>query len=110
MSDPRQKLAGLWGSSSRFKAFGNVLTKIVARGVRCHDDTLIEVRSPITAFSGFNGTGKSTLLQLAAAAYACPACGRGRCALDAVLGLERDSHSPGVRQLACRFGARQAFA
>jgi hypothetical protein len=44
------------------------------------------------------------------AAYACPVCGHGHCPLDAVLGLERDSHSPGVRHLACRFGARQAFA
>ena len=37
-------------------------------------------------------------------------CGQGRCPLDAVLGLDRDSHSPGVRRLACRFGARQPFA
>ena len=44
------------------------------------------------------------------AAYACPHCGRGACPLDAVLGLARDSHSPGVRALACRFGARHAFA
>ena len=39
------------------------------RGVRCHTGTLIEVQSPITAFCGLNGTGKSTLLQLAAVAY-----------------------------------------
>ena len=38
-------------------------------GVRCHTNTLIEVQSPITAFCGLNGTGKSTLLQLAAVAY-----------------------------------------
>jgi hypothetical protein len=44
------------------------------------------------------------------AAYACPDCGRGSCPLDARLGLERDSPSPGVRALACRFGAREAFA
>ena len=35
-------------------------------------NTLIEVASPITAFCGLNGTGKSTLLQLAAASYAAP--------------------------------------
>ena len=44
------------------------------------------------------------------AAYACPECGRGCCPLDATLGLERDSQSPGVRRLACRFGARLPFA
>lgn len=44
------------------------------------------------------------------AAYACPACGQGRCPLDAVLHLARDSVSPGVRRLACRFGAQQPFA
>jgi energy-coupling factor transporter ATP-binding protein EcfA2 len=33
---------------------------------------VIEVQSPITAFCGLNGTGKSTLLHLAAAAYRRP--------------------------------------
>jgi hypothetical protein len=42
--------------------------------------------------------------------YACTACGQGHCPLDAVLGLARDSHSPGVRRLACRFGGRLPFA
>ena len=69
MSDPRAKIANLWNSSSRFKTFGNALTKIIVRGVRCHDETTIDLRSPVTAFTGFNGTGKSTLLQLAASAY-----------------------------------------
>jgi len=42
--------------------------------------------------------------------YACAACGAGHCPLDGALGLARDSHSPGVRRLACRFGARLPFA
>ena len=42
--------------------------------------------------------------------YACPGCGHGHCPLDAALGLDRDSHSPGVRRLACRFGGRLPFA
>jgi hypothetical protein len=44
------------------------------------------------------------------AAYTCPHCGRGRCPLDTRLGLARDSVSPAVRRLACRFGAQQPFA
>jgi hypothetical protein len=62
-------LASLWREASRFKTFGNVLTKLVVRGVRCHRETTVEILSPITAFSGYNGTGKSTLIQLAAAVY-----------------------------------------
>jgi len=46
--------------------------RIHVQGFRCHENTLIEVNSPITAFCGLNGTGKSTLLQLAAAAYQSP--------------------------------------
>ncbi len=42
--------------------------------------------------------------------YVCPTCGHGRCPLDATLGLTRDSLSPGVRRLACRFGAQVPFA
>ena len=39
------------------------------QGFRCHTNTLIDIKSPITAFCGFNGTGKSTILQLAAIAF-----------------------------------------
>jgi hypothetical protein len=42
--------------------------------------------------------------------YHCAGCGHGHCPLDAALGLERDGHSPGVRRLAGRFGARLPFA
>jgi hypothetical protein len=41
--------------------------------------------------------------------YACPQCGHGVCPLDAALGVARDSHSPGVRRLAARFGALLPF-
>jgi len=44
------------------------------------------------------------------AAYACAQCGQGQCPLDATLGLARDSLSPGVRRLVCRFGAHLPFA
>jgi predicted ATPase len=51
---------------------------LAVTGFRCHVDTLIEIESPITAFCGLNGTGKSTLLQLAAAAYRKPPDGNHR--------------------------------
>ena len=41
--------------------------------------------------------------------YRCPGCGATGCPADAPLGLARDSHSPGVRRLASRFGALLAF-
>ena len=44
------------------------------------------------------------------AAYACAICGHGHCPLDATLGLQRDSLSPGVRRLTGRFGALLPFA
>lgn len=69
MADPRNTLQQLFAKGSRFENFGEVLVLLHVQGFRCHSNTLIEVESPITAFSGLNGTGKSTLLQLGAAAY-----------------------------------------
>ena len=42
--------------------------------------------------------------------YWCAACGRGWCPLDGVLGVGRDSHSPGVRRALGRLGALLPFA
>jgi hypothetical protein len=42
--------------------------------------------------------------------YRCAACGAGAVPLDEQLGMQRDSHSPGVRRLASRFGALLPFA
>jgi hypothetical protein len=64
-------------------------------------------------FEGYRPKAVQTLVgwvTLRRAYYACPACGRGPCPLDAALGLERDGHSPGVRRLAAEFGARLPFA
>jgi hypothetical protein len=52
-----------------FANFGDVIVSMQINGVRCHSNTAIELNSPIGAFSGLNGTGKSTILQLAACAY-----------------------------------------
>lgn len=42
--------------------------------------------------------------------YACAACGAGHCPLDAVLGVARDSLSPGARRLVGQLGALLPFA
>ena len=72
MSDPRNRLQSMFEVASRHANFADCLVSMRVRGFRCHSDTVIEAQSPITAFCGLNGTGKSTLLQLAAAAYRRP--------------------------------------
>lgn len=72
MSDPRTKLQALFEEPHRFANYGEVLIRLHVRGFRCHANTAVDVMSPITAFCGLNGTGKSTLLQLAAACYRAP--------------------------------------
>ncbi len=69
MSDPKRELQGLFVESSRFTNFGDIIARMHVQGFRCHGNTVIDVHSPITAICGLNGTGKTTLLQLAAVAY-----------------------------------------
>jgi predicted ATPase len=78
LSDPRNKLQKMFETANRYPNFGDCLISLHVRGFRCHSNTAIEVQSPITAFCGLNGTGKSTLLQLAASAYRFPSGGPGR--------------------------------
>lgn len=70
MSDPRNTLQSLFQEQSRHSNFGEVLMQLHIRGFRCHKNTIVDVQSPITAFCGRNGTGKSTLLQLLAVSHA----------------------------------------
>lgn len=72
MSDPRNDLQSKFKEDARYANFGDMLMRMRIKGFRCHSDTVVEFASPITAFCGLNGTGKSTLLQLAAAAYSSP--------------------------------------
>ena len=68
MSDPRNTLKNKYEEASRFANFGPVITQVIIKGFRCHANTVIDVRSPVSAFCGLNGTGKSTILQLISAA------------------------------------------
>ena len=72
MSDLRPVLQSKFAIEHRYANFGPVLMQMHVKGFRCHANTLIEVGSPIAAFCGLNGTGKSTLVQLAAASYKAP--------------------------------------
>ena len=67
MSDPRNILKSKFVETNRYVNFGNVLMQMNIQGFRCHQNTIIDIKCPITAFCGLNGTGKSTILQLAAA-------------------------------------------
>src|SRR4051812_27464519 len=69
MSDPRNILQSKFAEGGRYANFGSVLMQMKVCGFRCHSETTIDIKSPITAFCGINGTGKSTLLQLSAVAY-----------------------------------------
>ncbi len=69
MSDPRDVLTAKFEAAHRFANFGNVLERIQISGFRVHTNTVLDIRSPVTAICGLNGTGKSTILQIAAAAY-----------------------------------------
>ena len=69
MSDSWNRLQRMFEATNRFANFGEIIASINIQGIRCHKNTTIELASPITAFSGLNGTGKSTILQLAACAY-----------------------------------------
>jgi predicted ATPase len=69
VSDPRNTLQKKFEPNHRHANFGNVLTRLQVHGFRLHLGSNLEFRSPITAFCGPNGTGKTTLLQLAACSY-----------------------------------------
>src|SRR5437868_4206214 len=72
MADPKHALQASFEPSKRHAHYGEVLVQVRIIGVRNHIDTLLTVESPVTAICGVNGTGKSTVLQLAAAAYQVP--------------------------------------
>lgn len=69
MSDQRIVLQRKFETNHRYANFGNILTRLTVKGFRCHQNIILDINSPVTAICGLNGTGKSTFLQLAAAAY-----------------------------------------
>jgi hypothetical protein len=124
-------LARLWDDLGRMEASdleaaeGTVRDGVLAIGARLLEAAVAArgsgKRGPrcacacgaVAPFEGYRAKDVQTVvgwITVRRAYYACPACGHGQCPLDAALGLQRDSLSPGVRRLAGRFGALLPFA
>ncbi|MEH0985852.1 ATP-dependent nuclease [Micromonospora sp. CPCC 205556] len=67
--DKRRKVHEMYTGKQQYKCFGSILTSLEIRGFRGVADLTLDFQSPITALSGLNGTGKSTIAQLACCGY-----------------------------------------
>lgn len=72
MADTKIELQKLYSRKSRYSNFGAAIASLRVQGFRGVSDLTITIESPITAISGLNGTGKSTIAQLATCAYKKP--------------------------------------
>lgn len=72
MPDPRQELQRLFSQRQRYANFGAAIASVQIRGFRGIQELSLTIDSPITAISGLNGTGKSTIAQITTAAYKKP--------------------------------------
>ncbi len=72
MSDDRKKLVGLFKDTNLYANFGPIIKTISINGFRGLNHLKIDFEYPITAISGTNGSGKSTVGQLVSCAYKQP--------------------------------------
>lgn len=72
MADTKKELQKLFTKKSRYSNFGAAIVVLKVKGFRGISDLILTIESPITAISGLNGTGKSTIAQLATCAYKKP--------------------------------------
>lgn len=72
MTDKKRELQKLFSKKSRYANFGATIASLKIKGFRGLSDLALNIESPITAISGLNGTGKSTIAQLATCAYKKP--------------------------------------
>ncbi len=72
MPDQRKEMQKLFAKRSRYANFGHAIIEATVKGFRGIDDVNVKVESPITAFTGLNGSGKSTIAQLMMSAYKRP--------------------------------------
>lgn len=73
MPDPRTELQNKYLPQNRYANFGPALKSVRIRGFRGINDLTVEFHYPITAISGLNGAGKSTVGQLCLGGYRKPA-------------------------------------
>lgn len=72
MTDPKKELQKLFVKRERYANFGPAIITMVVKGFRGISHLELAIESPITAISGLNGTGKSTIAQLCTSAYKKP--------------------------------------
>ncbi|MFD8705701.1 ATP-binding protein [Kitasatospora sp. NPDC059648] len=70
--DDRVRRLGKKFANACYPTFGPMLMGIRGQGFRGVSDLSLQFKSPVTAISGLNGTGKSTVAQLAAAGFRQP--------------------------------------
>lgn len=64
-----KQIRNMFRTENLYSNFGPALLKIKVSGFRGISECVINFESPITALSGTNGSGKSTIVQLTACAY-----------------------------------------
>jgi len=72
MSDPKKELQKMFSSREKYSNFGPALSSVTIHGFRGIENLTIDIESPITAITGLNGTGKSTIAQLCICGYKKP--------------------------------------
>jgi len=77
MADHRRALESKYRGENRYSSFGPILESIRIRGFRGIVDLKVSFDFPITAVTGLNGAGKSTVGQLCLGGYRKPSTLRG---------------------------------
>ena len=72
MTDPNRQLIEKFIDSNLYSNFGPFLKNLTINGFRGLRSVEVYFKHPITAISGLNGAGKSTIGQLAVCAYKKP--------------------------------------
>jgi len=72
MTDQRKVLAAKWKQANRYQNFGPALRSLMVHGFRGINDTTITFDYPVTAITGLNGAGKSSIAQISLCAYKKP--------------------------------------
>ena len=72
MADIRKKLLDKFQTTNLYSNFGPVIKSMTIDGFRGLSNLKLDFEYPITAISGTNGSGKSTIGQLAVCAYKQP--------------------------------------